>query len=130
MTQIPSHACVGEDITVECSLSVPDSNNNFRDNFIGFIVGSFDFSISDHSVNTLTQEYGGVDLTRLTAFANYSFSDDKNMLGSITLSSYTASDAGTRLGCAAIYFLSGNTGTTGVARGTTLLTSAGLLSTN
>ena len=127
MTQIPSHACVGEQITVECSLSVPDPNNNFRTNFIRFIVGSSDLSISDSSVNTLTQEYGGVDLTRLTAFANNSFSNDKVILGSITLSSYTASDAGIRLGCAAIYYLSGSSGDTDITRETTLLVSAGLL---
>ena len=125
VTQMPSHACVGEDITVNCDLSVPDPNNNFRTNFIDFIVGNIDATISDAEVNTDTGVHGGVNLSRLTAFANNSFSGDKIIRGSITLSSYTASDAGIRLGCAAVYFLSGNTGATDVARETTLLTPAG-----
>ena len=127
VTQIPSHACVGEDVTVNYDLSVPDPNNNFRTNFIEFIVGSNNDPISDTVVNTVTGDRGGVDLSRLTAFSNNSFSNDKIIRGSITLSSYTASDAGIRLGCAAIYFLSGNTGPTGIANETTLLTPAGLL---
>ena len=127
VTQMPSHACVGEDITVDCDLSVPDPNNNFRTNFIEFIVGSSDVSITDFEINTATGILGGVDLTRLTAFANNSFSNDKIVRGSITLSSYTASDAGIRLGCAAIYYLSSNTDPTDVASETTLLSPAGLL---
>ena len=127
VSQMPSHVCVGEDITVDCDLSVPDSNNNFRTNFIEFIVGSSNVSIADNEVNTDTGVHGGVDLTRLTAFANNSFSNDKIIRGSITLSSYTASDAGIRLGCAAVYFLSGNTGPTDEVMETTLLIPAGLL---
>ena len=128
VTQFPSYACVGEDITVECELSVPDpSNNNFRTNLIDFIVGSSIVPLSDAQVNIGTGFHGGVDLTRLTAFADDSFSDDKIILGSITLSSYTASDAGIRLGCSSVYYLSGNSGIPGIIRQTTLLISAGLL---
>ena len=119
MIQIPSYACVGEPIQIQ--------NNKFRTHFIRFIVGSSNISISDSSVNSLTGEYRGVDLTRLTAMANSSFSSDNIIRGSITLSSYTTSDAGIRLECAAIYFLRGSSGTTDITRETTLLISAGLL---
>ena len=125
VTQLPSHACQGEGITVECDLTVPDTtNNNFRSSVIQFIIGNEDSPISDSMVNTGNTVIGGVNF-RLTAFANSSFSDSKNILGSITLSSYTTSDAGLRLGCSAAYFLNGNSGTSTTISETVNLTPAG-----
>ena len=107
-------------------MTLPDQISNFRSSFINFIVGNTNVSLTDTAVSSGTGEYGGVDLTRLTAFANDSFSNDKIILGSITLSSYTASDAGIRLGCSAVYYLNGSSGDTDRIIDTTLLTPAGL----
>ena len=126
VTQVPALACRGYDVTVECEITVPDSANNFRDSLSRFIVGNHSTSVDDVDINSENTIIGGVDLSRLTAFANNSFSNDKITLGSLTLSSYTTSDAGIRLGCSALYYLSGNSGATDVASETTLLRPAGL----
>ena len=81
MTQLPAYACQGERITVECDITVPDTiNNNFRSNVIQFIVGTEDSPISDNAVNTGNYVTGGLNLVRLTAFANSSFSDKQEYI--------------------------------------------------
>ena len=75
--------------------------NNFASNTISFVVGTSNTLISASDINSLNSTHGNVDLTKLTATAYAGTS--KSVSGTISLLSYTESDAGLRLGCGQMY---------------------------
>ena len=93
--QQPALACVGDEVTVSCNLSVPGPNNSFISLRTNFTVGN-STALSPASVNGTTM-VGGVDLSRLIADAPAGTT--KNVQGSLTLLSYSLSDNGLLLGC-------------------------------
>ena len=114
----PTTACIGDQITVNCTLNVPNSNDDIFSNLTNFIVGDSDVPISQFSVEG-TGFHGGVDLSKLTATAIGGTT--KSVEGTITLISYTPADNGTRLGCASDYYINGNTSNRGtVSENTTI----------
>ena len=100
MTIYPTTACIGEQITINCTLNVSNYNYNFFSILTNFIVGDSDVPISQFSVEG-TGFHGGVDLSKLTATAIGGTT--KSVEGTITLISYTPADNGIRLGCSNIY---------------------------
>ena len=105
MTINPTTACIGDQITIDFTLNVPNSNDDFFSILTNFIVGDSDIPISQFSVEG-TGFHGGVNLSKLTATAIGGTS--KSVQGTITLISYTPEDNGIRLGCANDYYINGN----------------------
>ena len=103
-------ACIGEQITVNCTLNVPNANDDFFSNLTNFIVGDSDIPKSQLTIEG-TGFHGGVDLSKLTATAIGGTS--KSVQGTITLISYTPADNGIRLGCSNDYYINGNTSNRG-----------------
>ena len=106
LTIFPTTACVGDQITVNCTLIVPNSNDDFFSNLTNFIVGDSDIPKSQLTVEG-TGFHGGLNLSKLTATAIVGTA--KYVEGTITLISYTPEDNGIRLGCANDYYINGNT---------------------
>ena len=84
--------CVNDNIVVTCSLSLSETHVTNSDIFI---VGNSNIALTESEVDG-TGSHGGVDLSRLTATTS-SYSNSAQ--ATITLSSYTLSDDGLRLGC-------------------------------
>ena len=111
----PTTACIGDQITVNCTLIVPNSSDDdFFSVLTNFIVGDSDIPISQFSVEG-TGFHGGVDLSKLTATAIGGTT--KSVKGTITLISYTLEDNGIRLGCANDYYINGDTSNRGNVSG-------------
>ncbi|KAI6646411.1 Chitin-binding protein [Oopsacas minuta] len=104
VTSNPALACPGESITVSCDLSVPNPGDSFLSLVTNFIVGN-SVPLSDIIVNGVDSQ-GGVDLSKLTA--DSPISKTANVLGTITLLSYTLADNGLRLGCSNDYIVNGD----------------------
>ncbi|KAI6646412.1 hypothetical protein LOD99_12534 [Oopsacas minuta] len=104
VTSDPALACPGESITVSCDLSVPNPGDSFLSLVTNFIVGN-SVPLSDIIVNGVGFQ-GGVDLSKLTA--DSPISNTANVLGTITLLSYTLADNGLRLGCSNDYIVNGD----------------------
>ena len=103
----PTTACVGDPVTVSCTLEVPNSATHaFFSILTNFIVGNSDIAITETAVDG-AGTHGGVDLSKLMATA--SGGNTTFVQGTITLLSYTTGDNGTRLGCANEYSINGNT---------------------
>ena len=120
VTVSPEDACVGEQITVTCSLDVPNPNDNFVSIAAEYIVGNSDSPINALVVNG-TGMHGGVDLSKLIAFII--FGSTKSVQGRIVLLSFASEDNDTRIGCGNIYQISG--GGTSVLRETSNIRQAG-----
>ena len=114
MTRDPQLACVGEQVTVDCTLNVPGMNDMFLSVITNYIVGSSDNSISAGFINGSTT-LGGVDLSKLIAFTTIGTST--TVPGRIVLLSYLPEDNNTRLGCAIQYQING--GSIAILRETT-----------
>ena len=111
-------ACIGEQITVNFTLDVPNVNDNFFSILTNFIVGDSDIPISQFSVEG-TGFHGGVDLSKLTVTAIPG--NIKSVQGTITSISYTPADNGFRLGCSNDYYINGSTSNRGiVSKNTTI----------
>ena len=117
----PTTACVGDQITVSCTLNVPNSNDDFFSNLTNFIVGDSDIPKSQLTVEG-TGFHGGVDLSKLTATAIGGTS--KSVEGTITLISYTLKDNGIRLGCSNDYYINGDTNNRGTVLANTTIQQA------
>ena len=124
MTQTPTTACVGYPVTVNCTLEVPNANDNFFSTLTDFIVGDTDAPIPEANVDG-AGTHGGVDLSKLMATAISG--NSKSVQGTITLLSYTTGDNGTRLGCANVYSINGNTNDRATVRETLNISQAGKL---
>ena len=119
----PTTACVGDQITVSCTLEVPNSATHaFFSILTDFIVGNSDVAISELAVDG-TGTHGGVALSKLMATA--SGGNTTSVQGSITLLSYTTGDNGTKLGCANEYYINGNTSDRDTVSVTTTVIQAG-----
>ena len=105
MTIHPTTACIGEQITINFTLNLPNPYFDIFSNLTNFIVGDSDIPISQLTVEG-TGFHGGVDLSKLTATAIGGTT--KYVEGTITLISYTPADNGTRLGCSSDYYINGN----------------------
>ncbi|KAI6659412.1 hypothetical protein LOD99_10831 [Oopsacas minuta] len=107
ITQTPSSACNGEDVTVKCILKAPNTNDLFISIQVRFIIANPDAALSDNQVNSGTGDYFGTNLARLTAMYDTSSSQ---VVGSITLNSFTSSDKDLLLGCTAnfVFFIDGD----------------------
>ena len=103
VTVIPENACPGESVTVECKLIPPNPGDTFVSIEIRFIVGSSNSSLSETDVDSGS----GDPLNRLTATVDFGSSNSTFLVGSLTLSSFTSSDNGLRVGCAGRYTPSG-----------------------
>ena len=120
-TQQPALACVGDDVTVSCDLSVPDPNDSFLSLRTDFLVGT-SVGLSPGTVNGDTTA-GGVDLSRLTADAPVGTL--KNVQGTLTLLSYTLADNGLLLGCSNEHNINGDNSNTNFLVETVNLAQAG-----
>ena len=107
---------------MECELNVHTPGESFLSIEIRFIVGSSNASLSESNVNSGT----GDPLDRLTAVADLSSSNSTFLVGSLTLSSFSSSDNGLRLGCEGRYIPNGG-GTVLGLRETVNLKAAGKL---
>ena len=123
VTTDPNRACVGDSITVSCTLDVPNSANDGFDSVrTDFIVGDSDIEITEAFVDG-TGTHGGVDLSKLMATANPG--TRTSVEGTITLLSYSPEDNGIRLGCANEYFIDGDTSDIGTVSESTAVLQAG-----
>ena len=104
MTRDPQLACVGEQVTVDCTLNVPGMNDMFLSVITNYIVGNSANTIIADSVNGTTT-HGGVDLSKLIAFTIIGTST--TVQGRIVLLSYLPEDNNTRLGCGIQYQING-----------------------
>ena len=121
MTIHPTTACIGEQITINFTLNLPYSKDNFFSILTNFIVGDSDVPISQFSVEG-TGFHGGLNLSKLTATAIGGTT--KSVQGTITLISYTPEDNGIRLGCANDYYMNGNTSNRGTVSAITTIQQA------
>ena len=115
----PTTACIGDQITVNCTLIVPNANDDdFFSILTNFIVGDSDIPISQLTIEG-TGFHGGLNLSKLTATAIVGTA--KYVEGTITLISYTPKDNGIRLGCANDYYINGDTSNRGNVSGITTI---------
>ena len=113
----PSHPQIlGETVTLGGQIAVPNTANNFRTQFVEFLVGTLNALLSDTEVNNEDRLYGGVLLSKLTATPTGRSTDKKLLFGTIAFDTYGAADTGSRLGLSAIYFHSGDSGNVSVFR--------------
>ena len=101
----PQFACVGERITINCSLSLPGPNDVFSSLDATYIVGDDDNPIPPYIVNSASTS-GGVDLSKLTAVSV--FDNGTYVEGRLILLSYQPEDNNTRLGCENEYRINGD----------------------
>ena len=100
----PRFACIGDQVTVNCSLTVPGAGDRFVSTDANYIVGDSDILLNPAVVNGVTMS-GGVDLSKLTALSI--FGNNTFVEGRIILLSYLPEDNNTRLGCANEYLING-----------------------
>ena len=118
----PQLACVGERITINCSLSVPDPSDIFSSIDATYIVGNDDNPILPGTVNGAGVS-GGVDLSKLMAVSvsgNQTFVE-----GRLILLSYQTEDNNLRLGGKNEYRINGNSANRDFVNGTLFLMQAG-----